>query len=157
MSCFYLPMNLAMKNSIKSIFLDVIQFMSIIFFIISGPLFSSNPFVFFFQVTAIVIISLGVWEMRQNKFYRIPDIGRQEKLVTSGIYKYIRHPMYLSQLLFIGALLLNFFSYTRLIVFIFLAIDFVLKMKYEETLLEKYFKEYKTYKKHSYKLIPLIY
>ncbi len=62
------------QKRIKSLLLDSIQLISLIFLAISGPLISSNLAVIFMQIAAIIILILAVWEMRHNKFYRVPDI-----------------------------------------------------------------------------------
>ncbi len=65
--------------------------------------------------------------------------------------------MYLAQLIFVMSLLINLFSFLRFAVFALLFFDFLLKIQYEEILLEKNFKEFRNYKRHSYRLIPLVY
>ena len=137
--------------------MDFVQIGSLLFLVLTGPLFSSNPPIIIFQILALILVILAVWEMRRNKFYRVPDIGRQDRLVTSGIYQYIRHPMYTSQILFAGTLLANYFSFFRLVAFILLFVDFIFKIQYEEGLLMKYFSNYYEYMKKSSRLIPFLY
>ena len=146
-----------MNNKTKSLLIDFVQIGSLLALVLTGPLFSSNLLVIIFQVLALTLIILAVWEMRRNKFYRVPDIGRQDRLVTSGIYQYIRHPMYTSQILFAGTLLANYFSFFRLAVFCSLFVDFLFKIQYEEGLLMKYFSNYYEYMKKSSRLIPFLY
>jgi protein-S-isoprenylcysteine O-methyltransferase Ste14 len=141
----------------KSLVLDILQVSSLIFFVLTGPLLPKNIFVLFFEANAIALILSAVWEMRRNKFYRVPDIGKQDSLVKSGIYKYIRHPMYTSQILLVGTLLVNYFALPRLLVFAVLFFDFLGKVKYEEKLLDKHFSEYADYQKKSFRLVPFIY
>jgi protein-S-isoprenylcysteine O-methyltransferase Ste14 len=146
-----------MKDKNKSILLDMVQIFSLLYFVISGPLLSYNPPVIFFQVIALALIFSAVWEMRRNKFYRVPDIGRQDQLVRSGIYRYIRHPMYTSQILFTGMLVMNYFTWVRLAVFLLLSVDFLYKIAYEEKLMMKHYPDYSEYKKKSSSLIPFLY
>jgi protein-S-isoprenylcysteine O-methyltransferase Ste14 len=145
------------NNKTKSLLMDIIQISSLLFFAFTGPMFSSNPLIVIFQISAFALIILAVWEMRRNKFYRVPDIGRQDRLVTGGIYRCIRHPMYTSQILFVGTLLVNYFSLFRLVVFILLFVNFLLKIRYEENLLMEHFSGYLEYRKKSYRLIPFLY
>ena len=146
-----------MYNKIKSLMFDLVQIGSIIFFLLTAPVIVSNSIVFFIQIMATFILLVSVWEMRRTKYYRVPDIGKPNELVQSGIYKYIRNPMYVAQLLFCGALLLHTFSLYRLIVYILFFINFVYKIQYEETLLRTYFKKFEAYKKTSWRLLPFIY
>jgi protein-S-isoprenylcysteine O-methyltransferase Ste14 len=146
-----------MNNKIKSLLIDSVQIGSLLILLLTGSLISSNLIVIIFQVFALVLIALAVWEMRRNKFYRVPDVGKQDRLIASGIYRYIRHPMYTSQILFAGTLLANYFSFFRLSVFVLLFVDFLFKMRYEENLLKEHFTNYQEYKKKSYRLIPFLY
>jgi protein-S-isoprenylcysteine O-methyltransferase Ste14 len=144
-------------NKTKSLIFDVLQVGSIIFILLTGPIVSTNFILFSFQFLAIVILFVAVWQMRRTKYYRVPDIGKQGELVKNGIYKYIRNPMYLSELLFCGVLIINSFSVYRLIVFFLFLANFISKIQYEEILLNTYFKEFVKYKKTSWKLIPFLY
>jgi len=81
-----------------------------------------------------------------------------QTLVTSGPYRYVRHPIYTSMILmFIGTIL----SYGSLLVSVFftvLSIDFILRTKKEEAIMIKLFGEkYTDYMKRTKRLIPLIY
>ena len=116
-----------MNNKTKSLLIDFVQIGSLLALVLTGPLFSSNLLVIIFQVLALTLIILAVWEMRRNKFYRVPDIGKQD------------------------------FSFFRLVAFILLFVDFIFKIQYEEGLLMKHFSDYLEYKKKSSRLIPFLY
>lgn len=146
-----------MNNATKSLLIDSIQISSLLVLLLTGPLISSNLLIVIFQIAAFVLIILAIWEMRRNKFYRVPDVGKQDRLVTSGIYRYIRNPMYTSQILFAGTLLANYLSVFRLSIFVLLFVDFLLKIRYEESLLKKHFVDYQKYMKSSFRLIPFLY
>jgi len=110
-----------------------------------------------------VFISLGlsigfvaIFEMKKSKLSLFPDVSREAKLITTGIYKYIRHPMYTSVLAVCLGLLLSGVSLLRLGVFLVLLVDICVKIRFEEGLLEKRFAEYKSYKESSKKLVPYI-
>ncbi len=146
-----------MNNKIESLIYDFFQIGSLIFFLLTGPVIASSIILILFQIFAILILVIAAWEMRRIKYYRVPDVGRQKELVRNGIYKYIRNPMYLSQLLFCGVLIMNSFSFYRLVAYLIFLTNFILKIKYEEILLNTYFKEFEQYKKTSWRLIPLLY
>ncbi|MEG8947888.1 methyltransferase family protein [Rosettibacter firmus] len=85
-------------------------------------------------------------------------ILKDHKLIKKGIYKFIRHPQYLSQILSdlgAGIALLNY-----LIIPIVILIEiplFIMRAIYEEKILQKYFKdEFVNYKKHTGFFIPFI-
>ncbi|OGG12568.1 hypothetical protein A3D77_04475 [Candidatus Gottesmanbacteria bacterium RIFCSPHIGHO2_02_FULL_39_11] len=95
--------------------------------------------------------------MRRTKYYRVPDVGKPNELVKDVIYRYIRNPMYLSQMLFCGVLIINSFSIYRFGVYFLFVINFIFKIQYEEVLLNAHFKEFAAYRKTSWRLIPFIY
>ena len=146
-----------MNNKIKSYIFDFVQIASLLLMLFTGPIIASNGVLVVFQMVAILILLVAAWQMRRTKYYRVPDTGPQNELVKNGIFTYVRNPMYLSQLLFCGTLLLNSFSMPRLLVYLIYITNFIFKIKYEEVLLDTHFKEFAHYKKTSWRLIPLIY
>ncbi len=146
-----------MNNKTKSLTFDFFQISTLIFFLLTGPIIAPNIILVLLQILTILILVVAAWQMRRTKYYRIPDIGRQNELVRTGIYKYVRNPMYLSQLLFCGVLIINSFSIYRLAVYLLFTTNFILKIQYEEELLNTHFKEFAQYKKTSWRLIPFIY
>lgn len=85
-------------------------------------------------------------------------IHKNHNLVTKGIYRFIRHPQYLGQILSdlgAGIALLNFIVVPAVI--LIEAPLFILRALKEEELLRKHFdEEYKSYKKRSGFFIPFI-
>jgi len=78
------------------------------------------------------------------------------KLITSGIYRHVRHPMY-SSLFFAGlGLVLCQFSYWKLLAWICLVLTLMLKARLEERALLQHYCEYERYQKTSKAFIPLL-
>lgn len=146
-----------MSNKLKSLIFDFLQIGSLVFFLLTGPVIPSSPVLVFFQIVSILLLTFAAWEMRRTKYYRVPDVGKQNELVKSGVFIYIRNPMYLAQLLFCGVLVINSFSWVRLLVYLVYTTNFLFKIYYEENLLKMYFTEFEKYKKTSWRLIPFIY
>jgi protein-S-isoprenylcysteine O-methyltransferase Ste14 len=59
-------------------------------------------------------------------------------LITVGIYKWFRHPMYLGVLMFGVGMLLNNISLASILIFIALSINMVMKANYEDRLLRSH-------------------
>jgi protein-S-isoprenylcysteine O-methyltransferase Ste14 len=89
-----------------------------------------------------------------------PDIVilKDHKLYTKGIYKFIRHPQYISQVLSDLGAGLAIMSYLVVPVVLLIEIPlFMMRAFVEEKLMEKHFKnEYVEYKKRSGFVIPFI-
>jgi protein-S-isoprenylcysteine O-methyltransferase Ste14 len=105
-------------------------------------------------------LGLGLWaiiSMKGSKLRVTPDVASGAKLIKKGLYKYIRHPMYLSVLIVcLGFFLTNVYL-TTLFFYIFLIVVLNLKIVYEERLLRIAFPNYKNYTKKTKKLIPFIF
>lgn len=134
-----------------------VQFTLLFLIFITGPNLPKNLINQIIFALGVVVGATAVWNMRVSKLRTEPEIAEGSTLVTSGIYKYIRHPMYLGLILISLSLVFDFFTLTRLLLFFLLFINQNLKLEYEEKLLEKYFKDYEKYKKGTKKLIPFIY
>lgn len=82
---------------------------------------------------------------------------KDQELVTSGLYAYIRHPIYLGIMLMgAGTLAIVNFSFV-VIGTILVAISFFQRIKKEEELMTKHFpKEYAEYQRRTKKLIPFV-
>lgn len=108
----------------------------------------------------ILIVFSGLIEysaiisLKENYY---PQTGKEKKLITTGIYSLVRHPIYLSGV-FLGFGIVSLFAKNFFyIYFICITAIIVYKVESEEKYLTKRFVNYKIYKKNTYKLIPYIY
>lgn len=146
-----------MSKNPYSLILVVVQLVSLGIIFFTGPIV---PQALLLKIIFIAGVLLGVWslwEMRKSKLQVTPDVAQGSKMIRSGPYSYIRHPMYAGLLLITITILISYFSPLRLTALFILTIDLLIKIKYEEGLLNKYFREYSLYSKHTWRLVPFIY
>jgi protein-S-isoprenylcysteine O-methyltransferase Ste14 len=85
-------------------------------------------------------------------------IQQSHHLITTGLYRYIRHPLYLGMTSSVLGLSFLFRSWIGLAVMIPILVGLLLRMKDEEAMLHKEFgREWETYCKQSWRLIPYLY
>ncbi|MFX0085921.1 MAG: methyltransferase family protein [Candidatus Hodarchaeota archaeon] len=112
---------------------------------------------FIYFLAAVVIILARVNLGKQGTGTLV--VRENHELITTGLYKYLRHPMYSGTLLgVIGFALVSQSILISLITFVLYFWIFNKRLIYEENLLEKTFGEkYQKYKASSYRLIPFLY
>lgn len=144
------------QKSLKSILLVLFQLVFITYLLLSGR-------VFFFDVLYLILSVIAsipaVWAVLlvNTKLRITPEPTKGTKLITAGPYKYIRHPMYATVISISLVWILFDFTYVRLVVYLLLVINMVIKMYYEENILRNSLEGYKEYMSHSKRIIPFIY
>ena len=108
----------------------------------------------------LFIISYAMYGevLRENAYlFRTIKVEENQKLVSSGLYGVVRHPMYTATILMFLSIPLILGSFISFLVFLIYPILIVRRIKNEEKVLEKDLKGYIEYKKKvKYKLIPFI-
>jgi protein-S-isoprenylcysteine O-methyltransferase Ste14 len=116
-----------------------------------------NPYFLSIGILGGLIGSLAIFTMKLNNL-RVQPIPKQDaELITSGIYNYIRHPMYSSVLLLMLPFILNTSDIISLSLYFLLISTLIIKLRYEERLLEQKFPSYSNYLNRTYRLIPFIF
>lgn len=117
--------------------------------------------------TAIVIIGTIIFflsyityaeVLRENVFLsRTIEVTENQKVIDTGLYGIVRHPMYTATIFLFLSMPLILGSIITFIIFLIYPFVIVKRIKNEEEVLEKELKGYKEYKKKvKYKMIPLI-
>lgn len=146
-----------MKTRIISYLLAIIQISTIAVIVGMEAFFCKTPYLLAIEILGILMVVYAVWSMKRGNF-NISSIPKEQgELRTTHFYKVVRHPMYLSSLVCLFPLIIDFYSLTRLILFITLIIILILKLNFEEGLLIKQFPGYEEYKKTTWRLLPFIY
>ena len=110
------------------------------------------------SVLFVIAYILYAEVMRENTYLsRTIEVQEGQKVIDTGMYGIVRHPMYAVTILLFLSIPLILGSVISLVIFLFYPIIIVLRIKNEEKVLEKDLKWYKEYKeKVKRKLIPFI-
>ena len=95
---------------------------------------------------------------KENAFLsRTIEVTEEQKLVKSGLYKVVRHPMYMATIFLFLSIPLILGSVQAFIIFLLYPFIIAKRIKNEEEVLEKSLTGYAEYKKEvKYKLLPFI-
>lgn len=113
-------------------------------------------------VTASVLflVAYGLYAevMRENAYLsRTIKVEEGQRVVDTGLYGVVRHPMYMATLLLFGMMPIVLGSWYALIVFVAYPAIIIVRLKDEEKLLTKELPGYEDYKqKVKYRLIPFV-
>ena len=148
------------QNKSKDYIFVGIQLILFLGFLWSGLTFDYNSHIISYlsilmMVLGFLIIIIAMLQLNKS-LSPFPSPVEGSKLITNGVYSYIRHPIYLG--IIIGGLGLGFYLKDgyKLILTCMLTVLFYFKSAYEESLLLEKFPEYSGYKKHTYRIIPFI-
>ena len=146
---------------------EVIIYSSIMFisgFIISGFNYRykwielSNIVIIISSILFLISYILYAEVLRENTYLsRTIEVKENQKVIDTGMYRIIRHPMYLITIILFLTMPLILNSFISFIIFLIYPIIIIKRIKNEEKVLEKELPGYKEYKKKvKYKLIPFI-
>ncbi len=148
-SFLYLHLRMSRIKSLDIIYVSIQFILLAIFFVpFIQHTFQTNvvikylgAFVSFF---GFLMILLAILQLNKN-LTPFPTPKENGELIRTGLYKYIRHPIYTG--IFLASLGIAFYtsSYWQLAIALILLILFYFKSKYEESLLIEKYKDYKAY------------
>lgn len=151
------------ENKQKSvIILSAIMFIS--GFVIAGLNYRYNwiklPDVIIIIASIMFLLSYLLYAqvLKENAFLsRNIRVQKGQKVIDTGLYKVVRHPMYFSTIFLFLSIPLILGSFISFIIFLIYPFIIVKRIHNEEEILEKELKGYKAYKrKVKYKLIPFV-
>jgi len=106
-------------------------------------------------VVGAVVILLAFIKLNTN-LSPFPSPKTNAELIRSGVYKYVRHPIYSGILIVLFSYGLYTTSSYKLSITIILYALFYFKSAYEEARLEEMFTDYRSYKKSTGRFFPKI-
>jgi len=135
-----------------------LQFGAIV--IIAWPFFAQPPDRLQWLAISVLGIIVGLYTLAHNKlgnFGVYPEPIPDACLVTTGPYRWIRHPMYTSLLLFMLGIALYRHGWPNYAGMLILATAIYGKMHREEGHLHEKCADYSDYVKRTHRLLPKIY
>lgn len=121
---------------------------------------SSVPIWLVIVATAFMIAGYVMFfiVMKQNSYAsRVVEIQEEQKLIDTGLYSLVRHPMYFGATILYGFSPLTLGSYYAMIPMMFIPLLLIIRIKNEEEVLRKGLKGYDEYmKKVKFRIIPYI-
>lgn len=117
-----------------------------------------NVVVIISSILFIISYILYAEVLRENAYLsRTIEVQDNQKVIDTGLYGYVRHPMYAATILLFLTIPLILGSIISFIIFLIYPILIAKRIKSEEKVLEKQLQGYTEYKKNvKYKLIPYI-
>ena len=152
------------KESEQGILLMVCGVMFICGFVVSGLNYRFEwiilPKMIVFIATSIFLFGYLLYAevLRENMYLsRIIEIQENQKLIDTGLYSVVRHPMYLSTILLFLSIPLVLGSLFSFLIFLIYPVIIARRIRNEEQVLEEGLKGYSEYKKKvKYRVIPFI-
>ena len=119
-------------------------------------LFSRSWFVIALQAAALLLFFWARITFGRRSFH-LPANPTEGGLVTSGPYRYIRHPIYTAMALFVGAGAAAHLSWKTALAFGFVLGGALVRIYCEETLVSLRYPEYKEYASTTARMVPHIF
>jgi protein-S-isoprenylcysteine O-methyltransferase Ste14 len=149
---FFLPWLLVLVAGMGVIVWDMARQQESLFVFSVQNFVGAALFVIGFTILLVAQITL------RHSYSSTLVIREDHQLITHGVYRFIRHPIYLGNILvFIGIALYASSLYGLLVMSALIPV-FLNRIRMEERLLtEEFGDEYRTYKEATSKLIPFVY
>ena len=118
----------------------------------------SNIIVIISSIIFIISYVLYAEVLRENAYLsRTIEVQKEQKVIDTGLYKIVRHPMYTATIFLFLSMPLLLSSLPSFVIFLIYPFIIIKRLNNEEKVLERDLKGYKEYQnKVKYKLIPFI-
>lgn len=128
---------------------------ALLYLLLSRNLLSSSPFV---STAQLLAIGVSIWARQSFRAAQFSVMAEPKAgpLLSTGPYRWIRHPMYASALLLLWASILGHFSAILVIVGLLVTGVIALRIVTEEQFLRASFPDYGIYAQKTKRLIPFL-
>ena len=145
-----------MSSKRYSYLLVSLQFIFIALLAIHHGLYMPSSFALF-----IFLIGggFGFYTLKCNtisNFNIVPEIKENASLITTGAYRYIRHPMYFSVLVMMLGVVVSKPTLFSFFIYVLLVVTLFLKAHKEEILWMEQSSEYQNYRQKTKRIIPFV-
>ena len=157
-------LNAKEKEKTQSLVVKLSGLMFILGFILAGLDFRFGwlklPFAVNIVASVVFIIAYLIYAevLRENTYLsRTIEVKEGQKVISTGLYGIVRHPMYFATILLFMAIPLVLGSLIAFVVFLAYPIIIATRIKNEEEVLSRELEGYEEYKKKvKYKMLPFI-
>ena len=125
------------------------------FFIKYSTIISDNIPVYIRIILSLIVLTISGYIAKSGLDIVFGEVRKKAGVIRKGVFNLVRHPIYLSAILFYLSLLIFSISFIGLVIFVIIIGFYYFIAKYEERLLiEKFGKEYENYMKEIHMFIP---
>lgn len=124
--------------------------------LVRGAFFSSQPVVIMAEVTAVALMVWARLAFGRRSFHAAAD-PTAGGLVTTGPYRFIRHPIYTAVCLFGWSGILAHWSPINALLGALLLVGAVARMLCEERLIIEVYPEYRDYAQATKRMVPYVF
>jgi protein-S-isoprenylcysteine O-methyltransferase Ste14 len=125
-----------------------------LYLLVFGNLFSINLFLVV-QILAIAVMPWARHSFQPGQF-NIHAEPKEGQMISSGPYKFIRHPMYASALVILWSGILGHFSPLNFVIGVLVTVVVSIRILIEEQYLRAHFPDYLDFSRNTKLIIPYI-
>ncbi len=103
----------------------------------------------------LFFIMMAFFQLNRN-LTMLPTPTKNAILITSGVFKYVRHPIYTGIFLVALGYAMMVYSFDQLMIALMILLLFEIKTNYEEKKLTEHFPDYPVYKSKTNKFFPFL-
>ena len=145
-----------MSTKIFSALGYVIAVTGLLFLLYRHYIISTNPIAIIIQASAFCLMIWARITFKSRSFHLTAN-PTKGGLVTSGPYKWLRHPIYAAVIYFSWACLIPFPNIETLIGVVLITVGMFIRLLLEEKALIKMYPEYAEYSKQAKRLVPFVF